>query len=234
MKHDSRIIVALDYATTAPALALTQRLEPTRCKLKIGKELFTHAGPDIVRQLTARGFEVFLDLKFHDIPNTVAKACSAAAELGVWMLNVHTLGGRAMLLAAREAIDKSAHQPLLIGVTILTSMSDADLLEIGITANVAQSVQRLAALAQDTKLDGVVCSALEAASLRAATSSHFKLVTPGIRWADSAVNDQKRIATPANALADGADYLVIGRPITQASDPMAVIARIEQEIHHLG
>jgi len=234
MKHDSRIIVALDYATTEAALALTQRLEPTRCKLKIGKELFTHAGPDIVRQLIAKGFDIFLDLKFHDIPNTVAKACRAAAELGVWMLNVHTLGGRAMLQAAREAIDKSAQQPLLIGVTILTSMSDADLLEIGITSGVSHSVQRLAKLAHENKLDGVVCSALEAASLRAATSPHFQLVTPGIRLADSAMNDQKRIATPANALADGADYLVIGRPITQASDPMAVIARIEQEISHFN
>lgn len=230
MKLDTRIIVALDYSTTEAALALTQRLEPARCKLKIGKELFTHAGPDFVRQLVAKGFDIFLDLKFHDIPNTVAKACTAAAELGVWMLNVHTLGGRTMMQAAREAIDKSSHQPLLIGVTILTSLSDTELSEIGIPAGVTQSVLRLAALANATKLDGVVCSALEAATLRKATSPEFKLVTPGIRLADSAVNDQKRIATPASAIADGADYLVIGRPITQAQDPMAVIAEIEQEI----
>ena len=230
MNKDSKIIVALDYATLEAAFALTDRLEPNRCKLKIGKELFTQAGPAIVRKLIERGFDIFLDLKFHDIPTTVAKACGAAANLGVWMLNVHTMGGGSMLLAAREAIDKSSHKPLLIGVTILTSMSDADLVEIGITSGVTQSVQRLAKLAHAAKLDGVVCSALEAATLRAATSPQFKLVTPGIRLADSVSNDQKRIATPATALADGADYLVIGRPITQASDPMAVISRIEQEI----
>lgn len=232
MKQGSRIIVALDYATSNEALAFAARVTPAQCKLKIGKELFTQAGPDIVRRLVDRGFDIFLDLKFHDIPNTVAKACSAAAGLGIWMLNVHTLGGRAMLLAAREAVDKSSRRPLLIGVTILTSMSDADLTEIGILTGVEQNVLRLAKLAQETKLDGVVCSALEAKNIRVATSPSFKLVTPGIRLADSSSNDQKRIATPAAALSDGADYLVIGRPITQANDPMAVIMRIEKEITH--
>ncbi len=233
MKPDSRIIVALDYATAKEALAFAARITPAQCKLKIGKELFTQAGPDIVRKLVDRGFDIFLDLKFHDIPNTVAKACRAAASLGVWMLNVHTLGGRAMLQAAREAIDNTPQQPLLIGVTILTSMTDADLAEVGIASSVEQSVQRLAKLAHETNLNGVVCSALEAKNIRTATSPSFKLVTPGIRLADSNVNDQKRIATPASALADGADYLVIGRPITQAVDPIAVIDRIKQEIAHL-
>lgn len=226
----NRIIVALDYPDAVDAIALVNKLSPSRCKLKIGKELFTLAGPEFVKELVDKGFDVFLDLKFHDIPNTVARACAAAAELGVWMVNVHTLGGREMLEAAREAITKSSHQPLLIGVTILTSMADSDLNEIGITGSVAQNVQRLALLANSCGLDGVVCSALEASQIRAITSPSFKLVTPGIRLADSSANDQKRITTPARAVQNGSDYLVIGRPITQAIDPMQVIERIEQEL----
>lgn len=234
MTNSSRIIVALDYANSKEALALVQRLSPTRCRLKVGKELFTRAGPDLARTLVSKGFDVFLDLKFHDIPNTVAKACEAAAQLGVWMVNVHTLGGRAMMQAAREAIDKSSQRPLLIGVTILTSMAESDLREVGISGDVASNVVRLATLAKQSGLDGVVCSAQEASQLRTATSVNFKLVTPGIRLSDSAVNDQKRIATPAVAVSDGADFLVIGRPITQAADPMAVIERIEKELAHLA
>lgn len=226
----NRIIVALDYPNAVDATALANRLSPSRCRLKVGKELFTLAGPDFVRGLVDKGFDVFLDLKFHDIPNTVARACTAAAELGVWMVNVHTLGGRGMLEAAREAILKSSHQPLLIGVTILTSMADSDLNEVGITGSVTQNVQRLALLANSCGLDGVVCSALEVSQIRAITSPAFKLVTPGIRLADSSTNDQKRIATPSSAVLSGSDYLVVGRPITQANDPMQVIERIEKEL----
>lgn len=230
MSNTSRIIVALDYANPNEAFTMVKRLSPARCKLKVGKELFTRAGPELVQKLVKEGFDVFLDMKFHDIPNTVAKACEAAAQLGVWMVNVHTLGGRAMMQAAREAIHKSAHPPLLIGVTILTSMAEADLQEVGITGDVTSNVTRLATLAMQSGLDGVVCSAQEASHLRRATTPTFKLVTPGIRLSDSAVNDQKRIATPASAVNDGADFLVIGRPITQAADPMAIIDRIENEL----
>jgi orotidine-5'-phosphate decarboxylase len=234
MMLTNRIIVALDYSNAVDAGTLVNRLSPSRCKLKVGKELFTSAGPEFVNGVVDKGFDVFLDLKFHDIPNTVARACTAAAELGVWMVNVHTLGGRGMLQAAREAILKSSHQPLLIGVTVLTSMADSDLSEVGINGGVAHSVQRLAMLANSCGLDGVVCSALEASQIRAFTSPTFKLVTPGIRLADSSANDQKRITTPAWAVQNGSDYLVIGRPITQASDPMQVIERIEQELSQVS
>lgn len=231
MNNASRIIVALDYANPNDALKLVSQLAPSRCKLKIGKELFTRAGPEFVRTLVKKKFDIFLDLKFHDIPNTVARACIAAAELGVWMVNVHALGGRSMLLAAREAVQQHDNPPLLIAVTILTSMSQVDLVEVGLTGTTTENVSRLAHLANQCGLDGVVCSALEAKSLRNLTNPLFKLVTPGIRFADSAIEDQKRIATPQFALEQGADYLVVGRPITQAINPMAAIARIEAEIH---
>ena len=230
MNTSSRIIVALDYVNPNDALTLVTQLAPDRCKLKIGKELFTRAGPDFVRTLVKKKFDVFLDLKFHDIPNTVARACTAAAELGVWMVNVHALGGRNMLQAAREAIQKVANPPFLIAVTILTSMSEKDMAEVGLTGAAAENVSRLAQLTQQCGLDGVVCSALEAKALRSLTNPNFKLVTPGIRFADSATADQQRIATPRFAIEQGADYLVVGRPITQAVNPMAVIERIEQEI----
>ncbi len=231
MNSSSRIIVALDYANPNDALKLVSQLEPSRCKLKIGKELFTRVGPDFVRDLVKKKFDLFLDLKFHDIPNTVARACAAAAELGVWMVNVHALGGRNMLLAAHEALQQRDNPPLLIAVTLLTSMSQTDLLEVGLTGTVDENVSRLAHLTHQCGLDGVVCSALEAKSLRNLTNTHFKLVTPGIRFADSATEDQKRIATPQFALEQGADYLVVCRPITQATNPMAVIERIEEEIN---
>ncbi len=231
MNSSSRIIVALDYANPNDALKLVSQLEPSRCKLKIGKELFTRAGPDFVRDLVKKKFDLFLDLKFHDIPNTVARACAAAAELGVWMVNVHALGGRSMLLAAHEALQQYDHPPLLIAVTLLTSMSQTDLLEVGLTGTVDENVSRLAHLTHQCGLNGVVCSALEAKSLRSLTNTHFKLVTPGIRFGDSTTEDQKRIATPRFAIEQGADYLVVGRPITQAANPMAVIERIEEEIN---
>jgi orotidine-5'-phosphate decarboxylase len=228
---DPKVIVALDFADAAAALALVDRLEPEACALKVGNELFVTAGPEPVRQLVARGFRVFLDLKFYDIPNTVAQACAAATRLGVWMVNVHAAGGRAMLLAAREAVVRAAAgrggaRPLLLAVTALTSLGAVELSEIGYAEGPEALALRLARLAAACGLDGVVCSAVEAPALRHALGTGFKLVTPGIRPAGSDVADQVRFITPEAALANGADYLVIGRPITQAVDPAAELARI--------
>lgn len=227
---DPKIIVAMDYSDAASALALVARLDPALCRLKVGKELFTVAGPNLVEQLQQRGFEVFLDLKFHDIPNTTAQACKAAATLGVWMVNVHASGGRRMMEAAREALANFAKPPKLIAVTVLTSMAQADLVEIGIMATPAEQVARLAALTQASGLDGVVCSAQEAALLRKQAGEKFCLVTPGIRPADAAADDQSRIMTPRAALENGSSYLVIGRPITQAADPLQALHKIVNEI----
>jgi orotidine-5'-phosphate decarboxylase len=230
--NSTRIIVALDYADAASALALAGRLDPTLCRLKVGKELFTVAGPDLVRTLVARGFDVFLDLKFHDIPNTVAAACRAAAGLGVWMMNVHASGGRRMMIAAQEALADLAQRPLLIAVTVLTSMSAEDLNEVGIADAPADQVLRLARLSKQCKLDGVVCSAQEAAMLRADLGADFRLVTPGIRPAGSDAGDQRRVMTPAEALRAGSTDLVIGRPITAAPDPLAALKQIQSEIQN--
>jgi len=230
-KHsDPRIVVALDFAAADAALALADRLDPAQCRVKVGKELFTHAGPALVEALQGRGFEVFLDLKFHDIPNTVAKACRAAADLGVWMVNVHTLGGRRMMAAARDAVDSAPHTPLLIGVTILTSMAEQDLREVGLSGSPEQNVLRLAALAESSGLDGVVCSPREVPALRETVGADFRLVTPGVRPAGAASDDQRRITTPEDAIASGASYLVIGRPITQAQDPVSALRSINSVI----
>jgi orotidine-5'-phosphate decarboxylase len=231
--NDPKIIIALDFAAAEPALQLVGRLDPAYCRLKVGKELFTAEGPRLVEQLVQRGFGVFLDLKFHDIPSTTAKACKAAAGLGVWMLNVHASGGRAMLLAAREAIDKSASAPLLIAVTVLTSMDEPTLHEVGIVDGLQQQVLRLATLARDCGLDGTVCSAQEAPALRQALGQDFCLVTPGIRPAATSRDDQSRVVTPADARRMGSSYLVIGRPITQAPDPLAALIAIHQEISNI-
>jgi orotidine-5'-phosphate decarboxylase len=225
-----RVIVALDFPDAQTALGLAARLDPALCRLKVGKELYTAAGPALVRSLVARGFSVFLDLKFHDIPNTVAAACRAAAGLGVWMLNVHAFGGIAMMSAAREAIGTGSGAPRLIGVTLLTSMSQADLADLGVSGSPIDIVQRLAMLSRRAGLDGVVCSAREAPVLRAACGSDFCLVTPGIRPADAAADDQQRVMTPSAAVEAGADYLVIGRPITRAPDPIAALEAINREI----
>jgi len=225
-----RVIVALDYATAAEALAFAQRLDSKRCRVKVGKELFTVAGPALVEQLVGRGFDVFLDLKYHDIPNTVAAACRAAAELGVWMINVHASGGRTMMQAAHDAIAGEPVRPRLIAVTVLTSMGPEDLREIGQNEEPAALVERLARLAAASGLDGVVCSAQEAQRLRQACGPDFCLVTPGIRLADAAQDDQKRVVTPQLAITSGADYLVVGRPITKAADPLAMLDRINAEI----
>ncbi|MCB1735664.1 MAG: orotidine-5'-phosphate decarboxylase [Gammaproteobacteria bacterium] len=224
------VIVALDFPTADEALALASRVSPTLCRLKVGKELFTSAGPALIEALVSQGFDVFLDLKYHDIPTTVAKACKAAAQLGVWMINVHASGGPRMLDAARNAIDSSQHRPLLIGVTVLTSMAQEDLEAIGVIGTPEQAVTRLALLAKRSGLDGVVCSPLEVTRLRAELGKDFLLVTPGIRPAGTDAGDQKRIMTPAMAMAAGSSYLVIGRPITQAPDPIVALQAVAAEL----
>ncbi len=231
---DSKIIVALDYSDANSALQLVNQLEPTLCKLKVGKELFTAAGPQLVEKLIAKNFDVFLDLKFHDIPNTVAKACQAASNLGVWMLNVHASGGSAMMRAAAEGVDigsqGSAIKPLLIAVTVLTSSNQATLHEIGIENTIETQVLKLAKLTQAAGLHGVVCSAQEAQLLKQHLPNDFLLVTPGIRPASASLDDQSRVLTPSQALRMGANYLVIGRPITQAAKPIEALIAINQEI----
>jgi orotidine-5'-phosphate decarboxylase len=228
--NDPRIIVALDFSDSKSALDLTRRLDPAQCKVKVGSELFTAAGPGLVELLVQRGFGIFLDLKYHDIPNTVAAACRAAAQLGVWMLNVHALGGRAMMRAAREAIGNAADAPKLIAVTVLTSLNEADFADVGLNDDPQGAVLQLARLAEECAMDGVVCSAREASALRSACRADFCLVTPGIRPADAAADDQQRVATPRAALESGANYLVIGRPITRAPDPAAALALINRDI----
>jgi len=231
---DPRIIVALDFPDPAPALALVDRLDSRDCALKVGNELFVAGGPEPVRRMIDRGFRVFLDLKFHDIPNTVAGACTAATRLGVWMFNVHAAGGRAMLLAAREAVTRAAEpggrRPLLLAVTVLTSLSASGLEEVGLGASPEAAALRLARLALDCGLDGVVCSAMEAPALRGALGAQAVLVTPGIRPEGALADDQARVATPAAAIANGADYLVIGRAITHAADPRAALERISASL----
>ncbi|EIJ32945.1 orotidine-5'-phosphate decarboxylase [Thiothrix nivea] len=226
----SRLIIALDFPSAEQALAFVAPLDPAQCKLKVGFELFVAAGPDFVRQLTGRGFDVFLDLKFHDIPNTVASACKSAAALGAWMINVHASGGSKMMAAARAALQEVGNPPKLIAVTVLTSMDKAQLAGTGVGAEPAVQVKHLAQLAATNGLDGVVCSAQEAAMLREALGNDFLLVTPGIRPAGSSQGDQSRVMTPAQAREAGVSYVVVGRPITQAADPLAVIAQINADL----
>ncbi|HIF9250549.1 TPA: orotidine-5'-phosphate decarboxylase [Photobacterium damselae] len=224
---DPKVIVALDYDNQNDALAFVDRIEPGSCRLKVGKEMFTFYGPDFVRKLHDRGHSVFLDLKFHDIPNTCSKAVKAAAELGVWMVNVHASGGERMMTASREILEPyGKERPLLIGVTVLTSMESSDLAGIGISRSPQEQVMNLATLTKNSGLDGVVCSAQEASLLKSNLGQEFKLVTPGIRPAGSAAGDQRRVMTPVEAIAAGSDYLVIGRPITQAENPAQVLADI--------
>jgi orotidine-5'-phosphate decarboxylase len=226
----SPVIVALDTSTMNTALALADSLDPTLCRLKVGKELFTRCGPAIVQALHQRQFEVFLDLKFHDIPNTTAQAVLAAAELGVWMVNVHASAGHAAMALAKQRLLDGHYETLLIAVTVLTSMSSDELPQIGITDDLDTQVSRLAQLTQQAGLDGVVCSAQEAKALKALCGADFKLVTPGIRLPEDNTDDQHRICTPKQALNDGADYLVIGRSITQALNPTAKLQKILQSI----
>ncbi|APZ06687.1 MAG: orotidine 5-phosphate decarboxylase [Kosakonia cowanii] len=228
---DSPVVVALDYANRDSALAFVDRIDPRDCRLKVGKEMFTLFGPQFVRELQQRGFDIFLDLKFHDIPNTTAHAVKAAADLGVWMVNVHASGGARMMTAAKEALlPFGADAPLLIAVTVLTSMEASDLQDIGITATPAEHAERLARLTQQCGLDGVVCSAQEAVRFKSELGHAFKLVTPGIRPQGSDAGDQRRIMTPEQALQAGVDYMVIGRPVTQSADPAQTLKAINASL----
>lgn len=228
---DSPVVVALDYNNRDKALAFVDRIDPRDCRLKVGKEMFTLFGPQLVRDLQQRGFDVFLDLKFHDIPNTTAHAVAAAADLGVWMVNVHASGGARMMTAAREAlVPFGKDAPLLIAVTVLTSMEASDLIDLGITLSPAEHAERLARLTQRCGLDGVVCSAQEAVRFKQELGSGFKLVTPGIRPQGSAAGDQRRIMTPEQALSAGVDYMVIGRPVTQSDDPALTLKAINASL----
>ena len=222
----SPVIVALDFATPEAALDMAAQLDPAQCRVKVGKELFTRGGPAMVEALHNQGFELFLDLKFHDIPNTVARACTAAADLGVWMVNVHASTGRSAMTQAAEALAQFAQRPLLTAVTVLTSFSQQELSEVSPGEVLAERVSRLAGLAKDCGLDGVVCSPHEAADLSQSLGSDFALVTPGVRPEGSAAGDQTRIMTPAQAIKAGSTYLVIGRPITQAPDPVVALNQI--------
>lgn len=231
MTHRPNIIVALDYASKDDAMALVKQLDPELVKLKVGKEMFTLFGPDFVRELIALGFDVFLDLKFHDIPNTVAKAVAAAAELGVWMVNVHASGGPRMMSAAVEALKPYGDKrPLLTAVTVLTSMQQDELCSAGVEGELEAQVLRLASLAKAAELDGVVCSAQEAQLLKQHLGDDFQLVTPGIRPQGAALGDQKRVMTPAQARDVGVDHMVIGRPITQAESPAVAVKNILAEL----
>lgn len=220
------IIVALDAKSEYDALTIVEQLDPQLCRVKVGKELFTHEGPSVVKKLQDQGFDIFLDLKFHDIPNTTAQAVCAAADLGVWMVNVHASGGRKMMETCVARLKAGQYNTQLIAVTVLTSMGREDLLEIGLDVEPVEHVKRLAALTQDCGLDGVVCSAQEANILRQLLGNNFSLVTPGIRPEGTNADDQKRIVTPKQAIADGATHLVIGRPITQAENPKAMLKSI--------
>jgi len=230
---DSKIIVALDYADINQARNLVEKISPDLCKLKVGKEMFTRFGPEFVKELCRADFDVFLDLKFHDIPNTVAKACEAASDLGVWMMNVHAQGGVRMMEAAKQALDNTNSHSKLIAVTVLTSMDSQDLAALGISQQPSELAQSLAKLTNDSGLDGIVCSAQEAVQMRSNFSDEFLLVTPGIRPAGSASDDQRRIMTPAEAISSGSSYLVVGRPITKSDDPVSVLRTINSEISDL-
>lgn len=228
------IIVALDFARVTEATEFASRLDPALCRVKVGKELHTAGGPQVVDALMAKGFEVFLDLKFHDIPNTVASACKVAASQGVWMMNVHAAGGSKMLAAARNAVDATNHhKSLLIAVTVLTSLAENELAEIGLGADMRAAVERFAALTAAAGLDGVVSSAQEATWLKSRFGAGFQVVTPGIRLAEDAKGDQSRVVTPDDAIRMGADYLVIGRSITQSSDPVATLQKINNQLKTL-
>ncbi|MDM7860797.1 orotidine-5'-phosphate decarboxylase [Alteromonas sp. ASW11-36] len=227
---DAKVIIALDFDTEEQVFDLVERLDPKTCRLKVGKELFTRFGPAIVKRLVSSGFDVFLDLKFHDIPNTVAKACLAAADLGVWMVNVHASGGPKMLEHTQNQLSQLSHAPKLIAVTVLTSMDQSQLDSVVGNTTLNQQVLKLATITRNAGLDGVVCSAQEASMLKRALGKSFELVTPGIRPLGANQDDQSRIVTPSQAIVDGVDYMVVGRPITKAEDPVAALTAINQEI----
>ncbi|NIR28801.1 MAG: orotidine-5'-phosphate decarboxylase [Gammaproteobacteria bacterium] len=229
-RQGPRVVVALDFPDARDALALARRLNARRCAVKVGHELFVRSGPEVVRSLRELGFRVFLDLKFHDIPNTVAAGCRAAAELGVWLVTVHAAGGRRMLAAALEGVSRTRPRPLVIAVTVLTSLGEADLAEAGFAGAPVDTALRLARLAHACGVDGVVCSPEELEALRGVLPPPFRLITPGIRPRGAALEDQRRVMSAGDAVRRGADHLVIGRPITRAADPLAALGAIEAEI----
>jgi len=230
MNEVPKIFIAIDHNDINKAKELIQKLPPEICGVKVGKELFTVCGPEIIEWIQVQGFKIFLDLKYHDIPNTVEKACFAASNMGISILNVHALGGKDMMLAAKEGVDKSNNHPYLIAVTLLTSMGASSLKEIGFTSSVNNHISNLAISASQANLDGIVCSAKDIADIKSTLPESFLYVTPGIRLINSVKDDQKRIATPLEAIKMGASILVIGRPITQAKDPEAVLRNITDDI----
>ena len=230
-KNNPKIITACDFADISTAISLAEKLSPEKTRLKIGKAMFVRYGIHIVEELQKLGYEIFLDLKFHDIPNTVAEAVSAAADLGIWLLTVHSSGGAKMLAAAADTAAKKQNPPLIAAVTVLTSLSGEELISVGITDSLQNQALRLAKLAYNTGCNAVICSGLEVAAIKQATDRDFLCITPGIRPAGADKNDQIRIATPASAIANGSDYLVIGRPIIQAEDPAAALDAIYAEIN---
>ena len=231
---NSRIILALDFSTRELADSLVSRLSPESCRLKIGFELFMSSGPDFIEDLAEKGFDVFLDLKLHDIPNTVASACNVAANLGVWMINLHASGGRRMMEAARETLDNYKNPPLLVGVTVITSLQQSELQEVGFQGPPSLNVLRLATLAKECALDGIVCSPREVLEVKQRVGSDLLLVTPGIRPWDTSVDDQKRIMTVKDALQVGSDFLVIGRPVTKSPDPVVALQEIQTTIEEFA
>ena len=230
MSFDPKVVVACDFNQLSDLHNFVDKVSPELCKLKIGKEMFTYFGPQAVKPLVDKGFDVFLDLKFHDIPNTVSRAIKASCNLGVWMVNVHASGGKQMLLAAREAVDSSSNKPILIAVTILTSYDNSSYQELGFKNNLLDQIAYLTTLSENSGMDGIVCSANDIRSIKPLVKEKFQFVTPGIRLANSD-DDQKRVTTPEDAIIQGSNYLVIGRPITSSEEPAALIEKINQKIN---
>ena len=227
---NSKIIVALDFESLKETEDFLKKVKGQNCRVKVGKELFTNEGPNVIKLIQQYGFEIFLDLKFHDIPNTVSRAIKASCNLGVWMVNVHASGGKQMLLAAREAVDSSSNKPILIAVTILTSYDNSSYQELGFKNNLLDQIAYLTTLSENSGMDGIVCSANDIPSIKPLVKEKFQFVTPGIRLANSN-DDQKRVTTPEDAITQGSNYLVIGRPITSSEDPAALIEKINQKIN---
>lgn len=227
---NSKIIVALDFGSLSETEDFLKKVKGQNCRVKVGKELFTNEGPNVIKLIQQYGFEIFLDLKFHDIPNTVSRAIKASCNLGIWMVNVHASGGKQMLLAAREAVDSSSNKPILIAVTILTSYDNYSFQELGFKNNLLDQIAYLATLSENSGMDGIVCSANDIPSIKPLVKEKFQFVTPGIRLANSN-DDQKRVTTPEDAITQGSNYLVIGRPITSSEDPAALIEKINQKIN---
>lgn len=228
--NNSKIIVALDFGSLSETEDFLKKVKGQNCRVKVGKELFTNEGPNVIKLIQQYGFEIFLDLKFHDIPNTVSRAIKASCNLGIWMVNVHASGGKQMLLAAREAVDSSSNKPILIAVTILTSYDNYSFQELGFKNNLLDQIAYLATLSENSGMDGIVCSANDIPSIKPLVKEKFQFITPGVRLTNSN-NDQKRVTTPEDAIKQGSNYLVIGRPITSSKDPAALIEKINQKIN---